>query len=190
MSLGNLTYGVLIDQVKTWIKSNCINISAYGTLPACFKSGYSNVVAQSGNYTCTVVTIGDTVSEVLSSVVDSDMLSFWANYCGNLSVGLQVAPTNYIAFIQDMICFCSERVYIAASQFSQTNYLVYSSGEKSYSSHKVLSSTQQSYKLIMVDDVAYLNDNSKGILTGIINDVSKNIRLQCVRYDLNITKNS
>ena len=191
MSLGTVTYGTLIDQVKNWIKTNCINIANYSGLPACFKSGYSATgnctsTGHAGYYTSqyTVTIASGAVAQVTAATVDTQMTSFWNDYCGGISVSLNVTPTNYFAFIQDMTSFCSARVYMANSEFSTNSYLVYNSGGATYVNYKALTSSQQSYKLITADDIAY---NAQGILINVINAVNQSLRLQSLHYNIALT---
>lgn len=191
MSLGTITYGEMITQVKNWIKTNCWNIANYANIPACFKSGFyingncaMDTHAAYYNSTYTLYITGYDVAQVTSDVVDAQMLNFWTDYCGNISVGLPITPTNYLAFIQDMTSFCSARIYMAVSQFSADKYLVYNAGSATYLDYKALTANQQSYKIINASDVAY---QSQGILINIIDAVNQAIRIFPTRYDVTLT---
>lgn len=194
MSLGTITYSQMVDLVKNWIKTNCTNISNFGSIPSCFKSGYSvsgkcshpNGCPSEGRgvydkYTITIS--GNIVSEVATSTVDSQMSSFWSTYCGSLNVNLNITAENYIAFMQDMVSFCSGRVFMAVSEYSANKYLIYNSGNTTYSNYVTLSSTQKEYRFVTATDVAY---DARGILYNIINAVNQTIRLYPTRYSTTI----
>lgn len=189
MSLGTITYSQMVDLVKNWIKTNCTNISNFGSIPSCFKSGYTITGNCSGTFPTslvdkyTVTISGNVVSEVAASTVDSQMSSFWSTYCGSLNVNLNITAENYINFIQDMISFCSGRVFMAVSEYSANKYLVYNAGNTTYLNYATLSSTQKEYRFVTATDVAY---SAQGILYNIINAVNQTIRLYPARYDTNI----
>lgn len=188
----NVTYSTMIDQVKQWIKTNCINIANFGSLPACFKSGQtaaSGSCTSTGhadyyNSTYTVKVSSNAVAQVAASTVDTQMTNFWTDYCGNININLNITPTNYLAFIEDMTSFCSARVYIACSEFSQNRYLIYNDGAATYVNNRQLTSSQQAYKLITATDIAY---TSQGILINIINAVNQTLRLRPVYYSVTLT---
>lgn len=194
MSLGTLTYATMISQVTNWIKTNCTNITNFAGIPSCFKSGYSvsgkcnhpNGCPSDGKgvydkYTVTIS--GNVLTQATGSDVDSKMTDFWTNYCGNLDVNLNISPENYLGFIQDMVSFCSARVFMSVSEYSANKYVVYYNGNTTYSNYVALSSTQSQYRFVTATDVAY---NAEGILYNIINATNQTIRLIPVRYNTNI----
>lgn len=194
MSLGTLTYATMISQVTSWIKTNCTNISNFAGMPSCFKSGYSvsgkcnhpNGCPSEGKgvydkYTVTIS--GNAIAQATASTVDTQMTSFWTDYCGNLNTNLNISPENYLGFIQDMVSFCSGRVFMAVSEYSANKYLVYNGGGTTYSNYVTLSPTQKQYRLVYATDIAY---DAQGILYNIINATNQTIRLIPVRYSTNI----
>ena len=39
MALQNITYNEIVETVKNYIKTNCMNIANFGAIPAAFKAG-------------------------------------------------------------------------------------------------------------------------------------------------------
>ena len=80
MALQNITYNEIVETVKNYIKTNCMNIANFGAIPAAFKAGYTlsgNISSSGDRYTSKyVVTITRAVTQVASSVVDTDMNNF------------------------------------------------------------------------------------------------------------------
>lgn len=191
MSLATVTYNSFINTVKDLIKANCINISDYSSLPSCFKSGYSvsYEATCADKSTCITYSAGATfkianssvISEVAASQVDTNMSSFLNTYCSAVNLDNPISQENYLAFMQDMICFAFAHCKFATSYFTyNTNYLVYISSVMYNNPHVLVS--DKGYKFVQAIDINY---ESKGLLDNIFNNCSDTNRLYNVYYSVN-----
>ena len=159
MALSAITYNTVVEHVKSWILANCMNFdTTIANLPACFKTGYSVVTTITTNAKSTV-TISKGVSQVASTVVATDIVA-----------------NEFLNFVEDIISFCSTKIGIAASQYSTTNYMVYLTGNTTYSSLKNITTTT-TYRLIDDADITTL-------INFITSVVRQNIRPYVCTYSI------
>ena len=192
MSIASVTYNTFVNTVKDLIKTNCLNISDYSSLPSCFKSGYnvSYEATCADKSTCITYSAGaiftiansSVVPQVAASQVDTNMNNFLSTYCSAVNLDDPISQRNYLAFMQDMICFAFAHCKFATSYFTySTNYLVYISSVTYNHPHILLS--DQGYKFVQAIDIDY---ESKGLLDNIFNNCSDTNRLHNVYYSVNM----
>ena len=137
MTIQNITYQTLVDLVKNYIKTNCVNISNFDSINSTMKSGYStsaNISSNGGGYTSKYTcTISKAVSQVASSVVDTDMTNFLNTINVSNKLSSNIAEGEFINFINDLVSFCSTKMGFAVGQFTTAKYLIYNTST-SYSS--------------------------------------------------------
>ena len=133
----SITYATIINNIKTFIKTKCVNITDYGNIPGEFKSGYTNVITISGGNAmatcyCTITSAGNYVVQATTSDVDTDM----TNFCN--AIGLTpylnqtVKDTEFIKFMNDIIAFCSAKLAFATSVYNSNRYLIYNKNQTTY----------------------------------------------------------
>ena len=172
MALQNITYNEIVETVKNYIKTNCMNIANFGAIPAAFKAGYTlsgNISSSGDRYTSKyVVTITRAVTQVASSVVDTDMNNFLARINVANKLNNNVPASEFINFINDIVSFCSTKLCFATSQYNGNRYLIYYTANTSYSSI-VSINTNESNKIVQANDV-------NSILNMLLNVIKQNIR--------------
>lgn len=163
MPLSPITYNTIINQVKSWIKSNCKNITNYGNINSVFKPGWSKseTVLKGHGYTGIVkITIASgAVEQAAASNVDNDMNAFISNVCKLSSSDLNknIPEKDFYHFIQNMISFISTKCVYATSQFSQNEkHLIYVTKNTSYNTTFINISSSIEKKLIEALDVSSL----------------------------------
>jgi len=180
MAIQNITYNEIVEAVKNYAKSNCMNIANFGAIPAAFKAGYSlsgNISSSGDKYTSKyVVTITRAVSQVASSVVDTDMNNFLTRINVVNKLNNNIPASEFINFINDMVSFCSTKLCFATSQYHSGGYLIYYTANTSYSS-AVSITTNNQLKLIEASDV-------NSILNMLFNVVKQNIRNVPCTYNI------
>ena len=188
-----IKYIQIIDTVKNWIKSNCVNITNYDGMNNCVKNGYSYTVGTSGS-TDYVETASASLSSsltgpVAASIVDTDMDAFLSTLNSSINDwNINVTPNNFYRFINDMCCFCCTKLAFVTSQSGNANtssvrYLNYWSGNTNYTyTQKIINSSDVNF-LINSSDVNVMWHNIVDMMTRI----SGNIRVLPVRYTFTLS---
>lgn len=130
--LQSITYNELVNQIVSWITSNCINITNYNGINASCKNGYSyNVytvnaeIVEKGN-----ATITSSLVSVDASTVTANMNNYLSTIGATSYLNTRISDDNFYEFINDMVVFCSYHLKYLASQSnnnanSRVTYLVY-----------------------------------------------------------------
>lgn len=178
MPLGTFTYENVVNQVKNWIKSNCVNITNFAGINGSFKSGWSTsgTVLTSPQYTGTYsVGISRYVSQVTTATVDTDMTNFCNTYGISSRLSQNIPANEFYHFIQDMISFiCTKCVYTVGQYAQSTRYLIYYTGNTSYGNTFTISTTDTK-RLAQATDATSL-------MTTMFDIVGRNIRCIPVTY--------
>ena len=179
MPIANITYNTVVNHVKSWIKSNCTNISNYNGINEVFKTGWASspdITLASPEYTGTCIAkITRAVPQATTSNVDTDMTNFCDTYGITSRLNNNIPPSEFYHFIQDMISFICTKCVYATSQFEQgTRYLIYYPSNTSYSTTFNISSTD-AVKIIKASDVTSL-------MTTMITVANQNIRCIPCKY--------
>lgn len=181
MALGTLTYNDIINGVKSYLKSNCKNISNFGGMDACFKNGFVTSGQIAGNATATTnyrVNITRAISQVSSGTVDTDMTNFLSSI-GVSNVNATLTADVFFNFINDMISFISTKCAFTVSQYSSNRFLIYWTGNTTYANtYKINSSAQE--KISQSGDIHQM-------LNAIFNIAKQNIRCIPVQYNITLT---
>lgn len=131
MPIQPISYSTVVNTVKNWIKTNCLNISNYASMHASVKNGYILTVGTRMTGTILQTARGivknGLTGPIASTQVDLDMTSF-LNHIGNPTGN--ITPDNFYNFINNMAAFCyTNIVYIASKGEANSNtaykYLVY-----------------------------------------------------------------
>lgn len=169
----SITYNTIITQVKNWIKTNCINISNYNSLPTCFKAGYT-VTSQFAGTNNAIMTYRVTISKYISAAttanVDNDMNSFINKISLANKLNNNIASSELISFVNDLMSFCSTKVAFTVSQYSKNKYLIYNTTNNNYKSTEGIL-TADLLKMIETSDVLSILN----ILETVINQTSRTI---------------
>ena len=193
MSLGNMTYGTVVDTVKNWIKTNCTNISNYSGMSTGIKSGYNYTVStysiaietQTTVYTETAKgTMTNSLAEVSSSVVDTDMNNYLYQIGIYNRLSENISINNLYKFIDDIVIFCCSRVYFITNQTSNTNsstirYRIYKTGTVNYKNTSIIGSSQN---FLLVEAAP-----TKLFLDNLINYIKSNIRVESCKYTYTVS---
>ena len=194
MSLGSITYGTIVDAVKTWIKSNCSNIANYSGMSNAVKNGYSYTVgtssagaAYSESATCSLSS--SITAAVGASTVDTDMNNFLSTIgVTSTMLSQNVNPTQYYKFINDMCCFCCTKLAFVTSQTGNASntsvrYLIYWTGNTAYNYNiSIASSTATAY----VCNAADFNKIWQNLVDMMVR-ISGNIRVLPVKYTYSLS---
>lgn len=181
MALGSLTYNDVINGVKTYLKSNCTNISNFGGMDACFKSGFVSSGQIAGNATATTnysVNITRAISQVSAGTVDTDMTNFLSSI-GITNVNATLTAGVFFKFINDMISFISTKCVFTVSQYSSNRFLIYWTGNTTYANTYKIDSVAQE-KISQANDIHQM-------LNAIFNIAKQNIRCVSVQYNISLT---
>lgn len=184
MSIGNITYGTVVNLVKNWIKTNCVNITNFAGIPSVFKSGYTSSTVFAGAGTAAVATYiynltGNAISSVGVSTVDNDMNNFITTIGINDKLNQPIPASEFINFINDMVSFCSTKVCFTTSQFHNVGYTVYYPQNTAYSSVVTLP-TNFDIKVIEATDAIKILNSLFGV-------IQQNIRNVTCRYSHDLT---
>ena len=174
MPIQAISYSTIVNTVKNWIKTNCLNISNYNSMHASVKNGY--VLEISSRMTGTIqqkargIIKNGLTGPVASTQVDSDMNSF-LNHIGNPTGN--VTEDNFYAFINNMAAFCyTNVVYIASKGEVNLNtaykYLVYKPNNSQW--RNVIQLNTDVTNLIEANEINVLCENIIKILTNIEKD--------------------
>ena len=146
MILISCTYNTIIEQVKSWIINNCVNVSNYANLPACFKQGFSQSFYPPHTWTdigrglanyrgclftpTTTAHIDRYIPSVSSSTVTNDLNTF----INSISIVKQnnIAAEDFINFINNIFSFCSTKVGYTSSFLNESTYIVYNTYANTY----------------------------------------------------------
>lgn len=178
--LQNKKYSDIVNAIKTYIKTNCVNISNYNGIETAYKSGFtgtSTIPGGNGAATCycTYTIAANPVSQVASSVVDTDMTNFIAQIQLTSKLDTNIASSEFINFINDMVSFCSSKMVYATSQYAATKQiLIYSTSNTSYSSVAAIT-TEDANKMMVSGDI-------NSIINAIVNITKQTIRCIPCRY--------
>ena len=179
MPIGSMTYQNIVDTVKTWIKSNCSNITKFSEIPNVFKSGYTTTVQYAGDATSpskyTTKISGNAVSQVATTTVDTDMTNFLTSI-GVTNTSKTIPASEFMDFVENMVSFCSTKLAYSISQYSTNKYLIYTTANTSYSSIRQINE-DGAFKIITTEDI---ND----ILNSIINVTKQTIKNKPVTYTI------
>lgn len=176
MPIQNITYNTIITEIKNWIKINCINISNYNSLPACFKPGYSTKTDIGGansqypaSLYCKIIT---SVPRAAATDVDIDFNEFISSI--NLTnINTNCSANNYLAFMNNIVIFLSDHLIFTTSQFSANKYLIYRKNS-SYAKRYLLNEEAE-LRLITAEDF-------KDIIDTVVNITKLNIRSLACTY--------
>ena len=137
------TYSQVINYLKTLISSTCINISNYAGLPACFKPNFSyRYEATNGTYTLhnnwayrkqlPVMTayISNPITECSFSTMSSQLDSFIRSIVPNINA--RVSTEDFFNLINNLMSFCSCRLFFTCSYLHPNTYVIYNQGNVSY----------------------------------------------------------
>ena len=133
--LQSITYQTIVDAVKTYIKTNCANITNFAGIPNVFKNGYSNKITISGGNAaatcyCTVTLSANEISQATTTDVDNDMTAFLQSIIPVAVLSQPITDSELIKFINDMTIFCSARMTYSTSIYNTgTSYLVYNKAQ-------------------------------------------------------------
>lgn len=123
------TYQTLYNQALTSIKSVCLNVSNFASLPAQYKSGYSYV--QTNARSNLKWTIKNPISQVAAATVEADFKALMQTYGITSILSNTVTPRGLFNFYSALANFCSSRICVCSSQLATGKYIVYVS--KTYS---------------------------------------------------------
>lgn len=189
MTISTVTYNTFVNRVKSYIQTRCDNFTNFGSIPSCFKSGYSVTyeadcadksacVTYSAGATFTIAN-SSVITQVTTERLDSDMNSFLNTYCSAVNLDNPISQKNYLAFLQDMTCFCCAHCKYATSYFSTDTYLVYI--PSAVYVHPPVLVSDSGYKFVQAIDVDY---ESKGLIDNIFNNSGDTNRQFNVYYSI------
>lgn len=155
------TYQTLYNQALTSIKSVCVNVSNFASLPAQYKSGYSYI--QTNARSNLKWTIKNPIVAVAAATVESDFRSLMQTYGIINILGNTVTPRGLFNFYSALANFCSSRICICSSQLATGKYIVYVS--KTYSAVNKLPEGSVAYasdvNMICKDINSIIGSNAK-----------------------------
>lgn len=109
-----ITYRTLYNQALNLIKSSCVNVSNYSSLPSSFKSGYSE--SRSSGLETAYFRIANPVSSISTTTVDNDFNSIMTNYGISSRLDQSITARGLINFyaalaslVQAKVCICQAR---------------------------------------------------------------------------------
>lgn len=203
--LQTITYQELVNIVKNWIKSNCINITNYGSISAAAKPGYSYTVANVYSYQSAVMaggrgnpvshyvahnevtkaTLTSPVVQATTAQVDSDMTAFLTKIGANSYLTTRVSEVNFYNFITDMVSFCCSKVCFLVSQSGNANntslrYLVYNPSQATYNSTVNITSSSSVNAVITASSTLQM-------VNSLITLIKQGIRVLPCKYTYSIT---
>lgn len=189
MPLEAITYNDIVNAVRTWIKSNCSNISGYTSMSSAVKNGYSYTIARINSTvfteTATASLTSPIAAAVASAVVDTDMNNYLISTGINSFLTKNISADNFFKFINDIMVFCTTKLGFVTSQSgnsstSSVRYLVYCTGNTTYNNSISLTNSSATQYLIKANDV-------QSILQYIINNITNNIRVLNCKFNFSIT---
>lgn len=116
------TYNDILNQVKTWITTNCRNISDYAGLSNHYKTGtvinISNITSNHNHGTTShKLTVNNGVAQQTATNVENDLNAFFTNLGLPASTrDYPIDDANFYNFMHDIAVFCSYKVCLASSQ--------------------------------------------------------------------------
>lgn len=189
MPLEAITYNHIVTAVKTWIKSNCSNISNYTGMSGAVKNGYTYTIATINSTvfteTATASLTSPITAAIASAVVDTDMNNYLTSAGINSFLNTNISADNFFKFINDIMVFCTTKLGFVTSQSgnsssSSVRYLVYCTGNTTYNNSISLTKSSATQYLIKANDV-------QSILQYIINNITNNIRVLNCKFNFSIT---
>lgn len=157
--VSDIKYETIVNQVKNWLKSNCVNITNYASIEAQFKPSYTqnmNKWTHGSTIHTSKVTITKSVPSASSSNVDNDMKAFCNTYKISDKLQKYVSEDEFYEFIQNMISFMCTHCRVACSQLVQNKeYIVYIPSVTDYSEVFDITSDEQQ-NIINATDVLSL----------------------------------
>lgn len=178
----SITYNTIINNIKTYIKNNCVNITNYAGLPSAFLSTYSNTVTISGGNAaatcyCTITASSNYIVQASTSDVDTDMTNF-CNTIGLTSyLNDPVKDTEFVKFMNDIINFCGTKLAFSTSIYNSNRYLIYNKNQTTYGTTYTINAGSAN-KIIGTTDVTTA-------INTLMTEVNKVIREIPVQYSLN-----
>ena len=178
----SITYGAIIDIIKNYMKTNCVNITNFNGIPSVFKSGYSNKITISGGNAaatcyCTVTSSGNYIPSATTNDVDSDMSLFCDTIGLTPYLNLNVQDTEFVKFMNDMLSFCTIKLAFSTSVYNSTRYLIYNKNNSSYGTLYTINEGS-SGKIVETTDVT-------SAIGKLLTDINTVIRELPVQYSLN-----
>lgn len=128
----SLTYKQLLDQFRSWVKSNCNNVDSYkSTVPASLKEGFSQSYTYTESNKTKRATFSinswDVMPVVTSSTIDSQITTFFTDRNIVQRQNDYVTTSGVINFMHNIAIFCNARLYLVASQYCPNAILMYNS---------------------------------------------------------------
>lgn len=182
--LQSITYQTIVDAVKNYIKSNCINITNFAGISNVFKSGYSvNVTVPGGNAAatayCNIYINGNNIVQATTTNVDDDMNSFLTQIGATDILSQNITDSEFIKFMNDMVIFCTTKMAYSTSIYAvSTKHLIYVTSQTSYENVEAISASGHSGKEIDLSDAT-------SIINDIVNTAKRSIRCLPVQYYVN-----
>lgn len=183
MSLPVVSYQTIINQLKSWILSNCYNFdTTTAKLPAAFKAGYASSKRFAGNNTANSnykVAISSPVPIFSTSVFETQLTEFLPEVNLSDKLSSNVVESEFFDLVLNLISFCSTKLNFASSQFNSNKYLIYNGSYTVYTSIYQISSLEKE-KLIKADDYTNLLDQ-------ILKVSKQNIRTFTCKYTITLS---
>ena len=116
------TYNDILNQVKTWITTNCINISNFAGLSNHYKTGtvinISNITSNHNHGTTSHnIIVNNGVPQQTATNVENDLNVFFTNLGLPASTrDYPIDDANFYNFMHDIAVFCSYKVCLASAQ--------------------------------------------------------------------------
>lgn len=134
----NYTFQQLVDEVKNYIKTNCINISDFNSISETLKSGYTTAIKIGGQYTAGSVNyyytncaiVANAVGQATTDQVDIDMANY-LNSIGRTNLTETIPEIEVLQFLEELAVFCYNHCWFLNGQFTTSNIFVYASGDRS-----------------------------------------------------------
>lgn len=141
MPIANITYQELVDTFKNVIKTNCINITNFASIQACFKSGWTQTLQLNYQNPISyqyIKLISNFIQQATAADVDNDMSSF-LNSIGVTNLTKNISEHDYLDFINNLVSFCCTKCNFSVSQYAQnTKYLIYNKNNTFFEKTKVI----------------------------------------------------
>jgi hypothetical protein len=136
MSLPNITYKTIIDSMKSYIKSVCVNVGdsydsslnsflkagtskSAGTVTNYYYARYGAAYRTAGSFS---VYVSNGVSQVTTSTIDSEIDTYFSGLgLTSTTVSYNIDAKSYYLFIANIINFCVQRMKIAVYASPNTN---------------------------------------------------------------------
>lgn len=116
------TYNDILNQVKTWITSNCRNITDFAGLSNHYKTGtvinISNITSNHNHGTAShKLTVNNGVVQKTATDVENDLNTFFTNLgLPSSKRNYPIDDSNFYNFLYNISLFCSYKICLASSQ--------------------------------------------------------------------------